>query len=84
MVVSREKGVIVSSGNVVAAVIQKKLDTLNFTISSSSKNLGVDFTLKKKRRASKVQRGRFRKPRPRVHRYRGLRSSFRGAAKVVR
>eukprot|EP00959_Pyramimonas_sp_CCMP1952_P081874 1710186-Pyramimonas_sp.AAC.1 len=32
MVVSREKGVIVSSDNIVAAIIQKKLDKWDFTI----------------------------------------------------
>eukprot|EP00959_Pyramimonas_sp_CCMP1952_P350594 7345499-Pyramimonas_sp.AAC.1 len=83
-IVSKEKGVIVSSDKVVASAIQKKVDKWDFVICSSSQNLGVDFGLKKNKRASKFQRSRLRKLRPRVHWYRGRRSSFRGAAKVAR
>eukprot|EP00959_Pyramimonas_sp_CCMP1952_P419438 8785341-Pyramimonas_sp.AAC.1 len=62
----------------------KRIKGWGFKLLGATRNLGADFSFAERRRSSGIQRRRISSIQPRVRRFRGLRSSFLGASRVVK
>eukprot|EP00959_Pyramimonas_sp_CCMP1952_P314099 6575259-Pyramimonas_sp.AAC.1 len=82
LIVSRTKGVAVSTQGWISKDIANKLKRWKFRNSQSTKNSGVDFKVRG-RAGAKGHLGRIGKLQPRAHRFRALRSAAVGAKRIL-